>query len=302
MHKTEIPQLLIVIGKGGVGKSTVSFALGMAAAARGLRTIVVETNSCTSIPRMARRESLGYAPLEIEKNLHVLSVSPREAIQEYVVQQLKFQRLYRLIFENRFMLPLLQGAPGLHDAVQIGKVYDLVRSGEWDLVIVDSPATGHGLSMLNAPKTMKELTRVGPIYQSNLEVDEVLGDPTRCGLVLVTLLEDLPTTETLGLWGQLSPDRRSQCRICIQNQVLQPPLQQSDWSTLKAENPPDADLESLYSYTDLLLEKHAQQERLATKLSEELPIPTWRTPWLPASPDGSWQVQGESILQRIQSR
>ena len=297
MSKTDFPRILIVIGKGGVGKSTVTLALGMAAADRGLNTILVETNGCTSVPRMVGKPSLGYKPLKIGPNLHTLSVTPREAIQEYVVQQLKFQTLYRLIFENRIMLPLLQGAPGLHDAVQIGKVYDLSRSGDWDLVIVDSPATGHGLSMLNAPSTLKDLTRVGPIYQSNLEVEQALHDPDLCGLVLVTLLEDLPVSETLGLWSQLPPKRREQCRVCVQNRVLDPPVNSSDWNALSDAHPGTPTLERLYEYTDRLLETYSRQRILGKELEDGLPLPFWHTPWLQASPDTSWRQQGERILE-----
>ena len=74
------------------------------------------------------------------------------AIEDYVVQQLKMRKLYTLIFDNRLVKPLIEAAPGLHDAVQLGKIYDLQISGDGDHIVVDCPATGHGISLISAPK------------------------------------------------------------------------------------------------------------------------------------------------------
>ena len=107
-------------------------------------------------------KSTGYTPTKIAaKDIDTISVSPMAAIEDYVVQQLKMRKLYTLIFDNRLVKPLIEAAPGLHDAVQLGKIYDLQISGNWDHIVVDCPATGHGISLISATKTMMDVSRRG---------------------------------------------------------------------------------------------------------------------------------------------
>ena len=143
-----------VMGKGGVGRSTTSRLLAHHYAERGESTIIVECNGCADLPSLYGKQSQGYTPTHLTNLISTISVSPMAAIEDYVVQQLKLQKLYKLIFDNRLVAPLIEAAPGLHDAVQLGKIYDLQISGQWDHVVVDCPATGHGISLISAAKTM----------------------------------------------------------------------------------------------------------------------------------------------------
>ncbi|GDX81009.1 ATPase [Deltaproteobacteria bacterium] len=206
-------RVVLVTGKGGVGKTTVAVSLALAAARRGKRVLLCETQGATRVPALFGRPSKGYEPTQVATNLSTLSITPAEAIQEYVLLQLHFVRLYKMVFQNRVMGPFVDAVPGLHDLVQLGKVWFAERETEngrqrWDLVVVDAPATGHGLTMLGAPRAMMELTRAGPFYENAKQIAELVEDPVRTGLVLVTTPEEMPLRETESLHQRLGAFRR----------------------------------------------------------------------------------------------
>lgn len=213
MAKTTID---FVMGKGGVGRTTVSMLLAQHYAQRGEKTIIVECNGCADIPDLYSKVSQGYNPTQLTPLISSISVSPMSAIEDYVVQQLKMRRLYRLIFENRLVAPLIEAAPGLHDAVQLGKIYDLQISGQWDRIVVDCPATGHGVSLISAAKTMMDLSRRGPLYSQSKLVEDIVQEHGR--VVMVTLPEELPSRETLQLWHTMRSDFHSKVLGLVINQ------------------------------------------------------------------------------------
>ena len=167
-------RIIIVTGKGGTGKTTIAAALGLWAARSGKKTLICETHGTNRVCPLFGRTSDGYEPVQVHRGLHVLSITSESAIEDYVVQQIKVKKLYKLVFRNRVMGPFMDAVPGLHDAVHLGKVFDLARevdgdgNNTWDLVIVDAPATGHGLHMFDSPRAMMELTRAGPVYEDPL--------------------------------------------------------------------------------------------------------------------------------------
>lgn len=282
------PRILYITGKGGVGKTTVTAALARQAARRGLRTIVAEPAGAARLPALFGVASHGYTPTPLRPNLFSISITPEEAMEEYVVQQVRFRRLYRMVFRNRVMGPFVDGVPGLHDGVTLGKVFDLERSTEggrrtWDLIIVDAPATGHGLSLLSSARAMMQLTRVGPLYEGNRMVDERLSDPRVTGIVMVALPEELPVSETLDLWAKLG-DRRAQVRLCVLNQCMSEPLPTGiawhdvrEGVTCATEAGPE-----LAAMMDALVGRHAQQKTAVERLESSLPIPVVQLPAMAA--------------------
>jgi anion-transporting ArsA/GET3 family ATPase len=209
---TKIPQIIYVTGKGGVGKSMTAMLIGEALASIGKKCILVEVNDNKVLPHYYEKKPLEYEVLQLVSNLYCLSISPEKAIHEYLLQQLKFKKIVDLFTKNKVISPLLQNAPGLHDAVQLGKIYSLAEQDNWEHVIVDGPATGHGEVLLDAAKTLMDMTQVGPMYQSNKIVDQVLRDKDRCRIVVVSLLEQMVVQETCQLLQSLqnNPDRREQ--------------------------------------------------------------------------------------------
>ena len=206
------PRVVLVTGKGGVGKTTVALAIALRYAERGLSTVLVETAGAEQIPEIFGVEGQGYTPTQVAPGLWTLRLTPEEAIEDYVVQQVRFRRLYAMVFKNRVMGPFIDAVPGLHDAVQLGKIFDLHRESaggrpRWDRIVVDAPATGHGLTMLGSARSLMDLTRAGPLHDGVKQVQDVIGDPQRTGVVLVSLPESLPVNETIELGARLGESR-----------------------------------------------------------------------------------------------
>ncbi len=203
-------RLLFVTGKGGVGKSTVAASLGLAAAARGKRTIVCEIGSQEHTSRLFNRAQVGFHEVQLEENLWTISIDPDESMREYMLLQLKVRAMRDLLFRSRVFTYLTAATPGLKELVTIGKIWELaqldrkVKKGrKYDLVIVDAPATGHGIGFLQTPRTFANIARVGPIHAQAQELDRFITDHASTGAAIVSLPEEMPVNETATLEREL---------------------------------------------------------------------------------------------------
>jgi anion-transporting ArsA/GET3 family ATPase len=204
-------KLVFVTGKGGVGKSTVSIALGLAAAARGQRAIVCEVSSQENASRIFQRAEVGFNEVEVAKNLWAISIDPDEAMREYLLLQLKVRAMRDLLVRSRIFNYLAAATPGLKELVTIGKIWELsqgdrkVKKGrQYDLVIVDAPATGHGIGFLQTPRTYAGIARVGPIHSQARTLDAFITDHAATGVAIVSLPEEMPVNESAALEQTLS--------------------------------------------------------------------------------------------------
>ncbi len=199
-------RLVIVTGKGGVGKTTVAVALGLRAAAEGKRTIVCEVSSQENASRIFDHTAVGFHEVEMEENLWSISIDPEESMREYVLLQLKVRAMRDMLFRSRIFGYLAAATPGLKELVTIGKIWELaqldrkVKSGrKYDLVIVDAPATGHGVGFLETPRTFASIARVGPIHSQAQRLDSFLTDHDQTGTAIVALPEEMPVNESAAL-------------------------------------------------------------------------------------------------------
>jgi anion-transporting ArsA/GET3 family ATPase len=205
-------RLVVVTGKGGVGKTTVAAALGLAAARAGKRTVICEVAEQERLAELFEVQASGHEERELAPNLHAVSVDPELAKEEWLRYQLKSNTLAGVLGGSSVFRYLSAAAPGLSELVTIGKIWDLAqlerRTGGsvFDLAIVDAPATGHGIALLRAPSTYAGVARVGPIRRQALQIDRFLRDPERTGVVVVALPEEMPVNETLDLERRLGEE------------------------------------------------------------------------------------------------
>jgi anion-transporting ArsA/GET3 family ATPase len=205
-------RLLFVTGKGGVGKSTVAIALGLLAARRGLRTIVAELASQERVQGMFiddGREQ--FRELELAPGLFTISIDPQQAMDEYL--RVKAGALGQALGSSRLFQAFAMATPGMRELLSIGKVWELAQlhrrtrgGAPYDLVIVDAPATGHGVGLLRTPRTFAEIARVGPIAHQGQTIADTIADSEFTGVIAVATPEEMPVNETMALADELTRD------------------------------------------------------------------------------------------------
>jgi anion-transporting ArsA/GET3 family ATPase len=202
-------RLVFVTGKGGVGKSTVAIALGIAAARRGLRTIVAELSGQARAAETFGVSSQPGQEVALDGgDLHATSVEMEHALEEYLHE--RAGRVGDLLTASRAFHGFASATPGMRELMTVGKAWELAQdprriSGKtpYDLVIVDAPATGHALGALRTPATFAEIARVGPIAHQGRTIDATLRDPAQTAVLAVALPQEMPVTETLALQRRL---------------------------------------------------------------------------------------------------
>jgi anion-transporting ArsA/GET3 family ATPase len=250
--------LLVVTGKGGVGKSTVAAALGLAADRRGLRTIVVEVAARDDLSRaLGTSDAAGaYAEQAVSDRLHHISIDPQRAMEEYLRQQLPIGPLAALLARSRIFTALSAATPGMRELLTVGKVWELAQhqrrthgSRPYDLVVLDAPATGHGLAMLQAPGTFAAVARVGPVAKQGRAVASFLGDARRTAVLAVSTAEEMPVAETLELRARLREQLGLDLSLVVVNAVVPHRFSGADERTLRAAPPSPARHAALFAAT-----------------------------------------------------
>jgi len=222
-------RLVLVNGKGGVGKTTVSAALATSLAGQGKRVLVAMCHTKERLSTMLDVPPIGSEIAEVKKNLFAVNMDPELAIEEYGRMRVKSRAIYKLLFDNQYVRAFFRATPGLAEWSMLGKAWwhttEQVSSGKskYDVVILDAPATGHGLDMLRVPKVILEVTPPGLLRRDAEEAWALFRDETRCGVAVVTLPEEMPTQESLELADALQNDLEIPIAEVFVNAVL-PPL------------------------------------------------------------------------------
>lgn len=201
-------RLVVVTGKGGVGKSSVSAALALAATRAGKRVLVCEVNAQERVAPLLGAPPAGPRLREARPGLATVNLTPAETMREYGMMVLKFRALYEAVFENRLMRHFLRLVPSLGELTMLGKALHEARAVErgrprWDLVVIDAPATGHAVQLLRVPGALLGTVPPGPLRADAEWMHDLLRDPARTALAIVTLPEEMPVNEAVELDGQL---------------------------------------------------------------------------------------------------
>jgi anion-transporting ArsA/GET3 family ATPase len=220
-------KLLVVAGKGGVGRTTIASAIGLLAADRGLRTVVVEVSHQDRLPELFGLAAQGAGiETELREGLWSLSIDPDRALLEWL-QALGGRVSGRLLASSSTFQYFTAAAPGAKELVSMVKIWELTQSKRWhgravgyDLVVLDAPATGHALGMLQSPRTFGAIARVGPIAAQAQQVQALLGDPARCAYLAVAQGTEMAVTETVELDAGLHSELDRRLHAVIVNAVL----------------------------------------------------------------------------------
>jgi anion-transporting ArsA/GET3 family ATPase len=265
--------LLYVTGKGGVGKTTVAAALGVAAAQAGRRTIVCEVADQDRVSRAFRRE--GVVPeteVKLADNLWAITIDPQRALEEWLGHQIGGVGLRVLARSSAFQY-FVAAAPGAKELITIGKIWELGQAQRWtrsnptyDLVIVDAPSSGYGLAMLTTPKTFGEIARVGPVRRQAFKIRDTLADPERTGYVAVALPEEMPVNETLELERRLPEAVGSRLEAIVVNGLWPERFSAADAEALRSANGQPAVRAALTAYERSRAQRsHLRRLRRATE-------------------------------------
>lgn len=203
-HFFAASRLVIVAGKGGVGKTTVTAALARAAALAGLSTLIVEVEGKSGLAAVFGREPLSYDEVELSSgggpegaaDIRGRTITPDDALLEYLRDH-GLSRISKRLVTSGALDMVSTAAPGIKDILILGKVKQLERAEVADLMILDSPAAGHAITFLLAARALLDAVNVGPINSQARDVLELLTDSSRCQVVLVTLPEETPVNELI---------------------------------------------------------------------------------------------------------
>jgi anion-transporting ArsA/GET3 family ATPase len=225
-------RLVIVSGKGGTGKTTVAAALAVAAQKRGKRVLAVEVGPHEHLPQLIDRggKPVGYAGRELRPGLHAMRIDPFEAMAEYLGLQLGAKGLVQLGMKNKPLRQLLEGAPGWRELITLGKIWYLQQMRDsagaplHEMIIVDAPATGHGVTFLDVPRVVHSAVQAGPLSRNALLVEEMIRDADQTVLLPVSLAEELPAQESAEFVHRVRDELEIAVDRIVVNAVAPPPF------------------------------------------------------------------------------
>jgi anion-transporting ArsA/GET3 family ATPase len=232
-------KLLFVVGKGGVGRSTVAAALGLLAARRGARTLVAEVSG-----RGEMAELFATTPqqgeVQVAPGLWAIQIDTGQALSEYLDEHLPLRVLADLVGATRLIGYLAAATPGLREMLSAGKLWELAQpqrrvadAAAYDVVVVDAPASGHAFALLSAPQTFAAMAQGGPISRQGGRIDAFFHDAEATAIVGVARAEDAAVSELIDLQRRLREDLALPLDLVAINTVVQSEFEQSDIAKLR---------------------------------------------------------------------
>ncbi|HYN34577.1 MAG TPA: ArsA family ATPase, partial [Ilumatobacteraceae bacterium] len=209
-----------VTGKGGVGKTTIAASIAEVAARHGRRTLVCEMDAKGALANAFDVGELRFEPTEVSPGLHAMTMSTEDSLREYLRLFVRIPLLGRIGPLASTFDFVADAAPGVKEILGVGKLCYEVREQHYDLIVVDAEASGHIVSQIGAPKVIADLVQVGLVRDQTQWMLDILDDPMRTGVAVVTTPEEMPVTETIDLLGRLRAETGAHASAVIANRVL----------------------------------------------------------------------------------
>ena len=219
-------RLLVLSGKGGTGKSVVGTALAIAARGRGKRVLLVEVDAPLEAPRYLGAPRTGGREAEVRPGLFTVNLDPAAVMDEYVRRVVRVDVLARRILDSPVYRRFFAAAPGLPELMMLGKimVFEEARAARfssrprYDLIVVDAPSTGHGISFLKVPLAASRAAPAGPVGHNARRILALLQDPQRTALVIVAAPEEMAVVEAQELHRAALEELGMRPRALVLNQ------------------------------------------------------------------------------------
>lgn len=259
--------IVFVSGKGGVGKSLIAASVASQLAKSGRKVLLAELGDNSYYKDLWNIDVVGHSPVSVPGQTFDLALwSGETCLREYVLHYLRLERLYRLFFENKVMRALVNVAPGLNEIAVLGKIISGLRKVgpplRYDVIVIDAYATGHAKALLQAPRGIMEAIKFGPMGHQSQEMDQLMRDPAVVKYLVVTLLEEMPVTETIEFVKSLKSDLNIEASV-IANRKLISPVSESDLQAVKG-----ADHSGLGEFAKYLCGVIARQKKMSRLLEE----------------------------------
>jgi len=300
-------RLVIVTGKGGTGKTTVSAALALAGARAGLRVLVVEMGPDEQIPRLLDPQApqAGYAGCTIRPGLRAIQIDPFEALAEYLGLQLGVRSIVDIVVRNKAFRQLMTAAPGWRELITLGKIWHLAQldsddspGRQFDLIVVDAPATGHGVAFLDVPRVAVSAVRAGPLHAHAQRIEDMLEDPDQTLVLPIALAEELPAREITELTNRVGGEMGISIDRVIVNAVVGPPFPDAISDLDEALARLDGDLEFgalpparvLARCARYLRSRYELNRRFTAEIQQTTGLPIVELPRLPEGIQGPDQI------------
>lgn len=284
-------RLVIVAGKGGVGKTTVSATIARAASVCGLSSLIIEVEGKSGLASMYDQPAFSYDEVDLAATdpdahrggVRARTLTPDEALVEYL-EDSGMSRISRRLVTSGALDMVSTAVPGIRDILVLGKVKQLERNRAADLLVLDAPAAGHAISFLQSASGLADAVRLGPIHNQAREVLELLGDPERCQVVLVTLPEETPVNELVDTAYQLEDRVGLSLGPVVVNGCYPPlpglstdPVQAAEAAGTSLRKGEAAELARAAEFRQQRIRLQAEQ---IDRLNEALPLPQLRLPFL----------------------
>jgi anion-transporting ArsA/GET3 family ATPase len=288
-------RVLIVAGKGGVGTTTVAAALARMASRTGRSVLLVELEGKSGITgAFGLGQDLGYEEMELQEarppeqgTVRARRITPDDALVEYLEDH-GLRRVSKRLVSSGVVDVVSTAIPGIRDVLVLGKIKQLEREEVADLIVVDAPATGHAITFLTSASGLVNAARGGPLRSQANEVVELLADPSRCRVVLVTLPEDMPVSETIESAFTLEDKAGVQLGPVIVNATDPVPegLERSAQDVADGMEVDASLLAALEEARRFRLERHAISAAQIARLARDLPLPQLLIPAVAAETIG----------------